>query len=55
MRKIAAAAGVDAALVHHYFGTKEKLFLATVEVPIDLPDDHRPDSAPRASTVSGSG
>ena len=37
MRKIAAAAGVDAALVHHYFGTKEKLFLATVEVPIDLP------------------
>lgn len=37
MRKIAAAAGVDAALVHHYFGSKEKLFLATVEVPIDLP------------------
>jgi len=37
MRKIAAAAGVDAALVHHYFGSKEKLFLATVEVPIELP------------------
>lgn len=37
MRRIAAAAGVDPALVHHYFGTKEKLFLATVEVPIDLP------------------
>ena len=37
MRRIAATAGVDAALVHHYFGTKEKLFLATVEVPIDLP------------------
>jgi len=37
VRRIAAAAGVDAALVHHYFGSKEKLFLATVEVPIDLP------------------
>ncbi len=37
MRRIAAAAGVDPALVHHYFGTKEKLFLATIEVPIDLP------------------
>jgi len=37
MRRIAAAAEVDAALVHHYFGSKEKLFLATVEVPIDLP------------------
>lgn len=37
VRKIAAAAGVDAALVHHYFGSKEKLFLATVEIPIDLP------------------
>jgi AcrR family transcriptional regulator len=38
MRKIANAAGVDPALVHHYFGTKENLFLATVEVPVDLPD-----------------
>jgi len=37
VRRIAAAADVDAALVHHYFGTKEQLFLATVEVPIDLP------------------
>jgi AcrR family transcriptional regulator len=37
MRRIASAAGVDAALVHHYFGSKEKLFLATVEVPVDLP------------------
>jgi AcrR family transcriptional regulator len=37
IRKIAVAAGVDAALVHHYFGSKEKLFLATVEVPVDLP------------------
>jgi AcrR family transcriptional regulator len=37
VRRIAATAGVDAALVHHYFGSKEKLFLSTVEVPIDLP------------------
>ncbi len=37
VRRIAAAAGVDPALVHHYFGTKERLFLATVDVPVDLP------------------
>ena len=37
VRRIASAAGVDAALVHHYFGSKEKLFLSTVDVPIDLP------------------
>jgi AcrR family transcriptional regulator len=35
IRAIATSAGVDPALVHHYFGTKEQLFLATVEVPID--------------------
>ena len=28
---IATGAGVDPALVHHYFGTKDQLFLATVE------------------------
>jgi AcrR family transcriptional regulator len=32
---VAAAAGVDSALVHHYFGTKEKLFAAAVRIPID--------------------
>ena len=32
---IATGAGVDPALVHHYFGTKEQLFLATVGAPID--------------------
>lgn len=32
---IAAAAGVDAALVHHYFGTKQQLFAAAVHIPID--------------------
>ncbi|PZF83180.1 TetR family transcriptional regulator [Jiangella anatolica] len=35
VRAIAAAAGVDPALVHHYFGTKEKLFLAAMEIPWD--------------------
>ena len=35
IRKIAAGAGVDPALVHHYFGSKDELFLATVEVPVN--------------------
>ena len=38
IRAIAAAAGVDSALVHHYFGTKEKLFAAVVRIPIDPMD-----------------
>jgi len=35
IRAIASAAGVDAALVHHYFGTKQQLFVAAVRIPID--------------------
>jgi AcrR family transcriptional regulator len=35
IRTIASAAGVDPALVHHYFGTKEELFRATVAIPFD--------------------
>jgi AcrR family transcriptional regulator len=35
VRAIATAAQVDPALVHHYFGTKEKLFLAAMNSPID--------------------
>jgi AcrR family transcriptional regulator len=35
VRQIAAAAGVDPALVHHYFGTKEELFTATVNFPMN--------------------
>jgi len=38
IRAVAAAAGVDSALVHHYFGTKEQLFAAAVHVPIDPMD-----------------
>lgn len=32
IRGIAKAAGVDSALVHHYFGTKEQVFEAAIEV-----------------------
>ncbi|HSE10721.1 MAG TPA: TetR family transcriptional regulator [Nocardioidaceae bacterium] len=35
VRAVAAAAGVDPALVHHYFGTKDDLFLAALEFPVD--------------------
>jgi AcrR family transcriptional regulator len=35
IRGIAAAAGVDPALVHHYFGSKDQLFLEVMQVPID--------------------
>jgi AcrR family transcriptional regulator len=35
IRAVAARAAVDPALVHHYFGTKEKLFLAVMNVPFD--------------------
>jgi AcrR family transcriptional regulator len=35
IRAIAAGAGVDPALIHHYFGTKEQLFLATVQLPVN--------------------
>jgi AcrR family transcriptional regulator len=35
IREIAAAAGVDPALVHHYFRDKEALFVAAMELPFD--------------------
>ncbi len=34
MRSIAGEAGVDPALVHHYFGTKEDLFGASIDLPL---------------------
>lgn len=37
-RAIADAAGVDPALIHHYFGTKQALFAATLQFPPDAPD-----------------
>jgi AcrR family transcriptional regulator len=35
VRGIARVARVDPALVHHYFGTKEELFVAAMQLPID--------------------
>ncbi|HET7735598.1 MAG TPA: TetR family transcriptional regulator [Nocardioidaceae bacterium] len=35
IRGVAGGAGVDPALVHHYFGTKDDLFLAALQVPVD--------------------
>jgi AcrR family transcriptional regulator len=35
IRAVAASAGVDPALVHHYFGSKDDLFLAALEMPVD--------------------
>jgi AcrR family transcriptional regulator len=35
IRAVAAEAGVDPALVHHYFGSKDDLFLAALAIPVD--------------------
>jgi AcrR family transcriptional regulator len=35
IRGIARAAGVDPALVHHYFGGKEQVFVAAMSLPVD--------------------
>jgi AcrR family transcriptional regulator len=35
IRAVAGEAGVDPALVHHYFGSKDDLFLAALEIPVD--------------------
>jgi AcrR family transcriptional regulator len=35
IRGIAGRAGVDPALVHHYFGTKQRLFLTVMSLPFD--------------------
>jgi AcrR family transcriptional regulator len=34
IRSIAAEAGVDPALVHHYFGSKDDLFAASIDLPL---------------------
>lgn len=36
MRAIAAEAGVDPSLIYHYFGTKEDLFAASIDLPAGL-------------------
>jgi AcrR family transcriptional regulator len=35
MRAVAARAEVDPALIHHYFGTKDQLLAASLELPVD--------------------
>lgn len=35
VREIATLAGVDPAMINHHFGSKEKLFMATVDAPVD--------------------
>lgn len=35
IRGIAAAAGVDSALIRHYYGSKDDLFAATLSFPLD--------------------
>jgi AcrR family transcriptional regulator len=35
IRAVAGEAGVDPALVHHYFGAKDDLFLAALQIPVD--------------------
>jgi AcrR family transcriptional regulator len=37
IRDIAARAGVDPALVHHFYGSKQRLFMAAMELPFDFP------------------
>lgn len=35
VRHIAERAGVDAAMVHHWFGSKDALFTASLDIPLD--------------------
>ena len=35
VRAVAGAAGVDPALVHHYFGSKDDLFVSSLALPVD--------------------
>ncbi len=50
VRDIAAEAGVNAALVHHYFGTKEHVFVAAMNLPLNPADliSRLRDGGPRA-------
>lgn len=36
IRDVAARASVDPALIHHYFGTKHRLFVAAIDLPAEL-------------------
>ncbi|WP_344100575.1 TetR/AcrR family transcriptional regulator [Nocardiopsis rhodophaea] len=41
IRGIARAAGVDPALVHHYFGAKQRVFIAAMRLPFNPADEVR--------------
>ena len=51
VREIASAAGVDTALVHHYFGTKRALFEAAIELAQVA--KHRDSPLPKGDAPSG--
>lgn len=52
IRGIAKAAAVDPALVHHYFGTKEQVFGAAIEMSFE-PAPHLPDLLARGPAGIG--
>jgi AcrR family transcriptional regulator len=55
LRAVARAAGVDAALVHHYFDGKADLFMAAMALPFDPRQVHLASEAAAASSgFSGS-
>ncbi|GEL20303.1 TetR/AcrR family transcriptional regulator [Pseudonocardia asaccharolytica] len=41
VRRIAERAGVDPAMVNHWFGGKEQLFVSSLEIPLDMETIHR--------------
>lgn len=54
VRAITTHAEMDPALVYHYFGSKRKLFLAAMNIPVDPDTRHGPswtDRAPRSAPV----
>ena len=55
IRAVAAQARVDPALVHHYFGTKDDLFLAALELQLDPREVMAAGDRRRARTARGSG
>jgi AcrR family transcriptional regulator len=55
LRAVAREAGVDPALVHHYFDGKASLFVAAMSLPFDPAQvaDHAPDAVPFGSLGAG--
>lgn len=51
LRQVAADVGVDAAMVHRYFGSKETLFAEAVDFDLHLPDLGLVDPEDLAATI----